>query len=202
MKTVAEILRNADPLADEPRRNPQQRLARRQMWLDASARVNEVRERRRGSATIVALALAGLVVGTFVWSRIAVPDVVAAVRFEVRLAEATPTLGLRDVVIAGTTQRIYLHPDPVVTNGDIVDAHVIEGDTASTFGVSVAFNDAGAAKMRRATESHIGRPVALLVDGQVIAAPVVRSRIASPAVISGNFTKAEAERIANGIVGR
>jgi hypothetical protein len=36
-------------------------------------------------------------------------------------------------------------------------------------------------------------------DGQVVMAPTLRSPIGSSAVITGKFTKAEAERIANGL---
>jgi preprotein translocase subunit SecD len=53
--------------------------------------------------------------------------------------------------------------------------------------------------MRQATATHVGRPVALLIDGDVVSAPVVRSPMSDSAVISGNFTRAEAERIAEGI---
>jgi preprotein translocase subunit SecD len=41
--------------------------------------------------------------------------------------------------------------------------------------------------------------MAVLVDGRVVMAPVVRSPISGSAVITGNFTRADAERIAEGI---
>ena len=62
------------------------------------------------------------------------------------------------------------------------------------------FNKAGAEKMRAATASNIGKPMAILLDGQVVMAPVVRSPIGGSAVITGKFTKAEAERMAERIV--
>jgi preprotein translocase subunit SecD len=75
--------------------------------------------------------------------------------------------------------------------------------TAQTgFGVSVQFLQAGAERMKQATAIHVGRPVAILIDGAVVMAPVVRSPIGDSAVISGNFTQAEAERIAEGIATR
>jgi preprotein translocase subunit SecD len=63
-------------------------------------------------------------------------------------------------------------------------------------------NADGAAKMLRASQSHIGRPLAILIDGEVVMAPVVRSPIRTSAVITGSFTRAEAERIVAGIPGR
>jgi preprotein translocase subunit SecD len=79
---------------------------------------------------------------------------------------------------------------------------VIPGDAASTFSVTVTSNADAAAKMLRATQSHMGRPLAILIDGEVMIAPVVRSPITMSAIISGSFTRAEAERIAAGILGR
>jgi preprotein translocase subunit SecD len=54
--------------------------------------------------------------------------------------------------------------------------------------------------MRQATANHIGRPLAILIDGEVITAPVVRGPISTSALISGDYTRAEADRIVNGIV--
>jgi len=59
--------------------------------------------------------------------------------------------------------------------------------------------EAGAQRMRQATAAHIGRPVAILIDGQVVMAPVVRSAMGNSAMITGNFTRAEAARLADGI---
>jgi preprotein translocase subunit SecD len=41
--------------------------------------------------------------------------------------------------------------------------------------------------------------VLILIDGEVVAAPVVRSAVGDSAVISGDFSRSEAERIAEGI---
>jgi preprotein translocase subunit SecD len=68
--------------------------------------------------------------------------------------------------------------------------------------VLVQFNASGAEKMRVATGKHIGKPVAILIDSQVIMAPVLRSPIDTSAEITGNFTKADAERIVKGIIGK
>jgi SecD/SecF fusion protein len=67
------------------------------------------------------------------------------------------------------------------------------------YSIDVKFNASGAEKMRAATGNHIGRPVAILLDGQVVMAPVLRSPIDASAVVTGNFTRAEAARIVNGI---
>jgi preprotein translocase subunit SecD len=64
--------------------------------------------------------------------------------------------------------------------------------------VGVEFNASGAEKMRAATGNHIGKPVAILLDSQVVVAPVLRAAIGASAVITGNF-RTQAEGIVNGI---
>jgi preprotein translocase subunit SecD len=57
----------------------------------------------------------------------------------------------------------------------------------------------GARKMRDATASHVGRPIAILIDGNVVMAPTLRDPISADALITGDYSRAEAERIVNGI---
>jgi hypothetical protein len=202
MKTLPELLREADPLGYEPYRNAQQRRSSRQQVLDSPYVVEELPRRRVVMMAVVALALVGLAAGSRYWSSLSV-DVVAAVRFEVRLAEETPGNGLREVVIpGGAGRRIYLHQETVVTNSDIAQAQVVQADAASTNNISITFTADGAAKMLRASQNHIGRPMAILIDGEVVMAPVVRAAVTTSAIISGRYTRAEADRIVAGIIGR
>jgi preprotein translocase subunit SecD len=48
----------------------------------------------------------------------------------------------------------------------------------------------------------MGKPMAFLVDGVVITAPTVKSKIGDKAWIQGDFTATEAQDIANGIKGK
>ena len=202
MKTLRDLLREADPLGDEPHWAADERRVSREVVVAAPRAAVRSPLQRVAFAVIVALTLiATMVVGSHFWSRAAV-DVAAAVRFEVRLAEENRASGLREAPISRSGRTIYFPQEVVVTNGDIAQAQVVQGDDASRFSVMVAFTDEGAEKMFRATQNHIGRPLAILVDGEVVVAPVVRAPISSSAVIDGNFTKAEAERIADGILGR
>ncbi len=62
----------------------------------------------------------------------------------------------------------------IVSNEDIAQSRVIQGDGPSRFGVGVEFNAAGARKMLQATAGHVGRPVAIIIDGEVVTAPVAQ----------------------------
>ena len=203
MKTVEEILRDADPLRHEPGRLEEERDRLRRTVVAAASDVSTASSRWFRTpialfATIAAIVVLIAAVGSQIWSH-GGATLQAAIRFEVRLAEDHPSDGLRGERIAGSTRVVYLHPEIIVTNDDIAQSRVVPGDGSSRFGVAVEFNAAGAEKMRQATASHVGRPAAILIDGEVVTAPVLRSPISTSAVISGDYTEAEAERIVNGI---
>ena len=75
-----------------------------------------------------------------------------------------------------------------MANTDIEEASVIQGNDNSQYGVLVKLNSSAAEKMRAATESNVGKRLAIILDGD-----------GASAVISGKFTEAQAQRIANGI---
>ena len=154
-------------------------------------------DRRPFVLVTVAALFAGVLAATSLGARGATVD--AAVRFEVRLAEAQAAPGLHEARVSGSDRTVYLHDEVVVTNDDVEQCSLVADPDRPRFNVGVRFNAAGAEKMRKATEAHIGKPMAVLIDGEVVMAPVVRSAITSSAVISGNYSRAEAERIVNGI---
>jgi preprotein translocase subunit SecD len=45
------------------------------------------------------------------------------------------------------------------------------------------------------TESHVGEPLAIVLDGVVLSAPTIQSRLDSGGIISGNFTEDEAQQL-------
>jgi bla regulator protein blaR1 len=123
-----------------------------------------------------------------------------AARLEVRLAESEPAAGLREVLLEGSDRRVYLRPDAVVTGADVTSARVT--DAGGQYAISVTFSEAASNRLAEATKTHVGRPLAILLDGRLISAPTLRSMIRGSAVITGDFTRAEAERIAAGLAPR
>jgi hypothetical protein len=57
----------------------------------------------------------------------------------------------------------------------------------------------GTPAWRAATANHIGKPVAILFDGQVVRAPTLHSPIGAHAETTGTFTSTEAESTARRI---
>ena len=115
------------------------------------------------------------------------------------LAETAPAAGLVEATLSGSDKKIYHRREAIVTNGDVLEARVVPGDDASAFNVAVTFSPDGSRRMSQATSEHLGRPVAILANGRVIAAPTLKARISDSAVITGHFTRAEAEAVASGL---
>ena len=199
MKSVGELLRSADPVRHEGPWSPQQRLTVQRRALAGPPRPGPAQGARRGFILALATVCVTAVTALVVVSRFSSPALHAARHFEVRLAEDHSAPGLREARVAGSEHVVYLHEQVVVTNGDIARSSVITGDASSQFVVSVEFTAEGSEKMRQATANHIGRPLAILIDGEVVSAPVLRSPISRSAAITGSVTRAEAERIVNGI---
>jgi preprotein translocase subunit SecD len=101
--------------------------------------------------------------------------------------------------VSGSDRFVYLHQDEIVTNADIADARIVPAGNPSRFSVNVEFNASGAEKMRVATDKNIGKHIAILLDGQVVMTPVLRSAIYASAQITGDLTRTQGERIVHGI---
>lgn len=89
-----------------------------------------------------------------------------------------------------------LEQAPVVTGEDLVDAQP-SFDQNGQPAVSFRFNPAGARRFGDYTATNIGNPFAIVLDGEVISAPVIQSHIAGGSgIISGNFTVEESTELA------
>lgn len=202
MPKLRDVLRAADPLRfelppDEPRRARVRReaLAARHALVPPEVGPHP----RRRVAVVVALGALAAVVGVGLWQR-GITPAMAAVRFEIRLAEDAAAPGLREAPVGSHPRLVYLHDAVVVSNDHVAAAQVTSGRDADHFGVEVVFTPEGARRMFQATSAHVGRPVALLVDELVVMAPTVRSAIGDRATLTGDYTRAEAERLAAGLL--
>ena len=114
-------------------------------------------------------------------------------RVELRRAETTPAEGLVEAVVAGTGKKVYLHKSAALTGADIASAKVAGG--AADPAVELTFTDAGAKKAAKLSEEHADKPVALVVDGKVLAAPVIRAKLGPTVRLTGSFTADEAAKL-------
>jgi protein-export membrane protein SecD/preprotein translocase SecF subunit len=57
--------------------------------------------------------------------------------------------------------------------------------------IGFEFDQVGRAKFGRLTERNIGKPLAIILDGILYSAPIIRDRIPGKGIIEGNFTQDE-----------
>ncbi len=96
------------------------------------------------------------------------------------------------------TKRPYLLKKEVLLTGDLLsEARVAIDQRYNEPYVSLTFNDAGAELFEKITAKYVKKRLAIILDGNVYSAPVIRERIAGGnAQISGNFTMEEAKDLA------
>ena len=85
----------------------------------------------------------------------------------------------------------------LVSGGDLTDAQPGFDQRTNEPIVSFRFNTSGARKFAQVTQENVGRPFAIILDNQVISAPVIREPIlGGSGQISGSFTVESANDLA------
>lgn len=116
-----------------------------------------------------------------------------------RTADAGATAGPRNVLLPSQDENgIYyiIEESPVVSGDELVDAQP-SFDQNGQPAVSFRFDTTGARKFGDYTAENIGSPFAIVLDNQVISAPVIQSHIpGGSGIITGNFTVEDSTRLA------
>lgn len=91
----------------------------------------------------------------------------------------------------------YLLQKRVIVSGeDLVDAQPGFDQRTQEPIVSFRFNSSGAQRFGKVTQENVGRPFAIVLDGKVISAPVIRDAIlGGTGQISGNFSVEQANTL-------
>lgn len=93
-------------------------------------------------------------------------------------------------------QRLLLKKQTLLTGGALKDAQ-IGFDSYGASNVSIEFNSEGQEKFAEITKNNVGRRLAILLDGDIETAPVIREAILTgDAQITGDFTPEDAKRTA------
>jgi len=96
-----------------------------------------------------------------------------------------------DLLYSSTSpkQPYLIEKRVVVSGGDLTDAQPGFDQRTSEPIVSFRFNTSGARKFAQATQENVGKPFAIVLDNEVISAPVIREPIlGGSGQISGSFT--------------
>ncbi|MDD3425953.1 MAG: protein translocase subunit SecD, partial [Aminobacterium sp.] len=92
--------------------------------------------------------------------------------------------------------RYFLLGSALVSGKHLVDAKT-QFDNLGRAVVTLEFNSEGAKLFEQATADNVGKQIAIILDGNVVSAPVVQERISGGnAQISGRFSATEAQRLA------
>jgi len=113
--------------------------------------------------------------------------------------DAAEDPGARNLLLPSTDEpgRYYVVEEtPVVTGEELVDAQPAF-DQNNRPAVNFRFNPTGARKFGDYTAENIGQPFAIVLDEQVISAPVIQSHIpGGSGIITGSFTVEDSTQLA------
>ena len=116
-----------------------------------------------------------------------------------RTADPDQAPGVRNVIYPAMDQEgVYyiLEQTPVVTGEELTDAQP-SFDQNGRPAVSFRFNPTGARKFGTYTAENVGSPFAIVLDEEVISAPVINEAIpGGSGIITGNFTVQESTDLA------
>jgi len=83
-----------------------------------------------------------------------------------------------------------------LTGADLKSSDVVFDQTSGKPVVLIQFNEEGAKKFEQLTEKNLQKPLAILLDEEIVSAPVVQEKITGgSAQISGEFTLQEAKNL-------
>lgn len=87
---------------------------------------------------------------------------------------------------------------PVITGDNLVDAHPSFDNLK--VGIVFRFNSVGARKFANVTTEHTGKPFAIVLDDEVLTAPMINEPITGGSgVITGNFSAEEARELSDAL---
>ncbi len=95
------------------------------------------------------------------------------------------------------TYQVSTKSGDIVEGADLVDAQPEFDSRDNRPIVSFRFNQKGAVRFGRLTQANVGRPFGIVLDGEVVSAPVIQTAIlGGSGVITGNFTVQETNDLA------
>jgi preprotein translocase subunit SecD len=116
-----------------------------------------------------------------------------------RTTDAGASPGARNLLLPSMDEEgVYyiVEETPVVTGEELVDAQP-GFDQNNRPAVTFRFNPSGARKFGDYTAANIGAPFAIVLDNEVISAPVIQSHIpGGSGIITGRFTVEESTQLA------
>lgn len=91
---------------------------------------------------------------------------------------------------------LWVQQEPSLS-GDIVKSatHTLERG-ATSYSLSIELRKEAGDRMLRFTKAQLGKPLAIVVDGEALSAPIIQGEFGANFVITGHFTKSAAASLA------
>ena len=124
----------------------------------------------------------------------------AKISVEFRLAQSEAAEGFTEMKLGN--QKVWVSKTASLTRADIESAKAIEAkddNGRTSYSVEVRLTKQGGEKMAALTDKNRNKMLAILIDGKLISAPVIKAKIADLGSITGRFTKEEVESLARRI---
>lgn len=163
--------------------------------------------RRSSASALVGLALLSLILASVATSQaVAVP--VGHQSVSIRLVDdiSAPGRGDDRVAIAepgaGKPQALWLKREGGISGDIVAEAHVVTGPHGKVL-IEFTFTPEAGSEFAALTRQNVGRRLAIVVNGRILTAPMVREPILSGKVqIDGNFADAaEAKKVVDEMMG-
>ena len=112
-------------------------------------------------------------------------------------AKADPMTIVQQGADAKATKTLYVQKKVLLDQTDLMSASVITNQPAGKPWIQITFTDAGAKRFAKVTRQNIGKRLAIIIDGRLYSAPMIKSEIrGGQAEVSGNFSEPEANNLA------
>jgi preprotein translocase subunit SecD len=145
------------------------------------------------------------IAGCFVTAAAMAADIAAAPMFQMRLVAETPSATSEQMVQISKSNDHTVNETLNVEKAVLVDQTALKSASVSkdSLGrpiVDITFTKKGAEQFARVTQENLHKRLAIIIDGHLTSAPTIQSPITGgKAQISGNFSKEEANDLANRI---
>jgi|GEM_PF-3085775 len=121
------------------------------------------------------------------------------INFELRLAQRVAATELVEATTdKAPYEKVYMYPEVLISNVDIVDVRVVQGYREGIFDIELVLTETAAERLIKASQDHIGRMFAELINGRLVSAGYIIGKFSGTPRIAGEFSKEEAEMIVSG----
>jgi len=146
--------------------------------------------------------MSGRLVLILIVLQIACKNASPSVSVQFRVAYTAPADSLDLMIFSGwgVQDTFYVDQNVELTETAIISAEVTTMDDHPA--IAVQFSDSGAMVLSRVTGENVNAHLAMIVDGTLLSAPLIRTQIdGGRAVINGDMSRERAEKIARALNG-